>query len=218
MNPLTEINFMNLDRQNLIAALRLPGDKFKKTLVKTGIVDRPTKRPGDLPGDGLIAAVMVLFFTKFGNTYLVLTKRRSDLRKHANQISLPGGRNDKGESLRETAVRETVEEIGVDRQSIEILGPLQRIYIPPSDFTVQPFVAWHQSVPEFVRSETEVDEIIEAPVSKFVLPDSLKNGIVESGKDLIEVEYYDVFGHSVWGATAIILAELMDRLGHLADG
>jgi 8-oxo-dGTP pyrophosphatase MutT (NUDIX family) len=110
-----------------------------------------------------LGGVLVMLYDKSGQTYLVLTRRRDDLEDHAGQISFPGGRKEDGESLEVTAVREAQEEIGIDPASLTILGRLTSLYIPPTDYEVHPFVAWHQGSPAFNPQANEVAEILATP-------------------------------------------------------
>ena len=118
----------------------------------------------------------------------------------------------------QTAIRETQEEIGVPANEIEVIGQLNPVYIPPSDFTVTPFVGWHSGQPRFVRSEEEVDQIIEAPLAHLLLPSTLIFGdIMHSTGESLRVPYYQVGNHKIWGATAIMLGEFIERLSRVGS-
>jgi 8-oxo-dGTP pyrophosphatase MutT (NUDIX family) len=214
---------MKLEKPFIEAALSLSGFENWQPPVDVPELHRPRHRPTELPGEGRTAAVMLLLYQHSSSRgrrgiNLVLTRRHERLAKHAGQISLPGGRQDEGESLRTTAVRETSEEIGVNVEDIEILGELNPVYIPPSDFTVSPFVGWHAGQPNFVRSEREVDEIIEVSLKHLLTPETMVEGEVEipDGKKL-RVPYYQVEHHQVWGATALILGEFIERLTRVSS-
>ncbi len=211
-------------RQTIQVALSLPGFENWRPGFDVPELNRPRHRPADLPGEGRFAAVMLLLYpsgTANGkrDICLVLTRRHRGLSKHAGQISLPGGRQDKGESLQASALRETSEEIGVSPERIEILGQLNPVYIPPSDFTVFPFVGWHAGQPGFVRSVQEVDEIIEVSLQHLLIPETMVEGEVEisEGRKL-RVPCYQLDRHRVWGATALILGELIERLRQIGEG
>lgn len=213
---------MELEKPTIEAALSLPGFENWRPPVDVPKLHRPRHRPVDLPGKGRIAAVMLLLYPPASSDdrldiNLVLTRRHKRLTKHAGQVSLPGGRQDQGESLQATAVRETSEEIGVHAGDIEILGEMNPVYIPPSDFTVSPFVGWHANQPSFVRSEREVDEIIEVSLRHLLAPETMVEGEVEiPGGSTLRVPYYQVENHQVWGATALILGEFIERLARVA--
>ncbi len=212
MRPKKE-NAAALTKQRIIAAMQLGGFENWRPNVDVPELERPMSRPSELDGPGRIAAVMIMAFIRDESTQIVLTKRHADLSKHASQISLPGGQQDPNESLAETAIRETEEEIGVPSREIELLGQLNTVYIPPSDFTVTPFVGWHEGAPKFVRSESEVDQIIETSIETLMNPETLVFGeIMRSSGKTQRVPFYQVDGHQVWGATAIILGEFVERL------
>jgi 8-oxo-dGTP pyrophosphatase MutT (NUDIX family) len=173
----------------------------------------PVPRPLDplIPGhEPRMAAVLLLLYAarEEGELCLVLTRRTESLADHKGQISLPGGAVDPGDtSTAQTALREACEEIGICSEDVRLLGELTPVYIEPSDFCVQPHVAYLPYKPVFALQPDEVAEILEVPVSHFL---SERNKFVE---DLIfqdrtmRVPYFDVFGHKVWGATAMVLAE-----------
>lgn len=202
-------------KQHTLSALTLPGFDRWRPLVDVPELHRPRSRPKELPGSGSVAAVMVLIYEceVAGRPTLTLTQRNASLSKHASQISFPGGSQDAGETLQETALRETQEEIGVLSADIEVLGQLNSVYIPPTDFEVTPFVGWHQGSPKFVRSEREVAQIIEVPLSHLLNPSALVFGdVLHANGQSLRVPFYDVTPHQVWGATAIMLGELIERL------
>ena len=204
------------EKRRLKKAMALSGFENWRPAVDVPELNRPQVRPSELEGTGRIAAVLVLLYASSGNRddlKLVLTKRHVKLANHGGQISFPGGRQDANETLWQTATRETFEEVGIAPGKIDQLGRLNPVYIPPSDFTVDPFVGWHHGQPDFVRSEEEVDEIIEASVQSLLNPDTLKRGDIKSASGMnINVPYYQVGAHRVWGATAIMLGELIERI------
>jgi len=179
---------------------------------------RPANRPADLPGAARIGSVLLLLYCHQEELHLALTRRRDDLNSHAGQVSFPGGRAEADETLAEAALRETEEEVGVRPSTITILGELTPIWIPPSDFQVHPFVGWvHSGVrPSFQLAENEVAELLETPLSYLLHPDSRREGVIERQGYRLTVPYFDVEGHMVWGATAIILSEFLERLRSVA--
>ncbi len=208
-------------KQQLVAAMSLCGFENWRPQVDVPELNRPHSRPPELPGTGRVAAVMMLIYREpaNGESILVLTKRHAKLSKHASQISFPGGRQDRGESLLQTAIRETNEEIGVATSNIEVLGQLNPVYIPPTDFLVTPFVGWHTGQPVFVRSQHEVEQIIKTPLSYLIEPTTLVVGdVVHSNGQSRIVPFYRVDHHKVWGATAIMLGELIERLSRVGPG
>jgi 8-oxo-dGTP pyrophosphatase MutT (NUDIX family) len=158
------------------------------------------------------AAVLILLYPRDGSLHFPLTLRTEDTRNHKGQVSLPGGAREAGETLLDTALRETKEEIGVGPEGVEPLGSLSPLDIPHSGFHVQPFVAFVGEAPRFVLEAREVAELIEASLDELLAEDSarIEERVVEAGKIL--VPYYSLGGHKVWGATAMMLAELRELL------
>lgn len=160
------------------------------------------------------AAVMMLFYPKASQTHLVLIVRNSYPGVHSSQIAFPGGKVESYDlTMADTALRETEEEIGVDKSSIEIIKEFTEIYIPPSNFLVSPFLGICTSEPSFVLQEDEVAGIIELPLS-FFLDD--KNVVMRklstSYAESIDVPAFLVKEHVVWGATAMMMSELKETL------
>lgn len=128
---------------------------------------------------------------------------------HSGQISFPGGRYEKEDpTLEYTALREAQEEVNIDPASVQVLGTLSELYIPPSNFIVLPVVGYTDTVPDFIPDQTEVAEIIQADLSFLFDEEKRKNTTIQVRGYEIEAPYYDVKGHIVWGATAMILSEL----------
>ena len=166
-----------------------------------------------------IGAVLLLLYYRDSEINLVLTKRRDDLHSHAGQISFPGGRQEASETLLTTALRETEEEVGVPITAVQSLGQLTTIYIPPSGFVVHPFVGWYQNgdVPQFTPSEGEVAQIIEEPLATLLNPETAVAEPWDFKGHEVMVPYYAIPGHKVWGATAIMLSEFVERLRLVVD-
>jgi 8-oxo-dGTP pyrophosphatase MutT (NUDIX family) len=139
---------------------------------------------------------------------LVLTERRQDLRKHAGEISFPGGRRDDGEDLVVTALREAEEEIGLFRDSVEIMGALAPIGTMVSGYRVHPFVGVIDHLPQWTPQVTEVAEVLELSLADLVAGRKYKpvRGMP------VPTLSFTVDGHVVWGATARILDQLLRRL------
>jgi 8-oxo-dGTP pyrophosphatase MutT (NUDIX family) len=196
------------------AALTLPDFDAVTAQGKMAPLTRPIRRPDSLPGQARLSGVLILLYCYQQELYLVLTRRRENLNSHAGQISFPGGRHEPDETLQETAVREAQEEIGVDPAVITILGELTPLYIPPSDFEVHPTVAWYANGqrPVFYPSDGEVAEILEVPLRHLLHPETRVEELWDWRGDKVRVPYFNVEGHKVWGATAMMLSELVERL------
>jgi len=193
-------------------ALALPGFDSTAAQLRMAPHPRTLTRPPDKPDQPRLAAVLAALFKKSGALRLLLIKRQDDLLYHPGQISLPGGRHEQGEDLLDTALRETEEEVGIARSQLSVLGGLAAVYIPPSDFVVHPFVAWHEGWPACRPDEREVAEIIAMPLS--LLADGEMRGaeVRVQGSTRMTVPYFRVAEHKIWGATAMILNELCERL------
>ncbi|MGM8363368.1 NUDIX hydrolase [Flavobacterium sp. ARAG 55.4] len=160
------------------------------------------------------AAVTMLFYPKNQQTHLVLIVRNSYEGVHSAQIAFPGGKFETGDiNLRETALRETEEEIGISRSKIQIVKDFSPLYIPPSNFMVYPFLGVCTEEPAFILDPEEVASIIELPLEVFqddaIL--SVENLSTSYGA-FIEVPAFKIDEHIVWGATAMMLSELKDVL------
>lgn len=158
------------------------------------------------------AAVLALLFPFGETTALVLTQRHADLKAHSGQISFPGGRIEPGETPVEAALREGWEEVGIDPAAPDVLGTLTDLYIPPSDFTVTPVVAAIPERPVFRPQEEEVDVIIEVPLPALLDPAAHVSAVWTFGEREIEVPYFAFGDFEIWGATAMMLAELLALL------
>ena len=160
------------------------------------------------------SAVLVLLYTKEDELYFPVIQRQAYKGVHSNQISFPGGKKEETDnSLLETALRETEEEIGISQSGIEVIGELTQIYIPPSNFMVNVFLAFYQEEPNFVREEKEVKEVIEIPLSTIMDEKRVKETeVLMQGGLKLKTPYLDLENKVVWGATAAVLAELKEIL------
>jgi 8-oxo-dGTP pyrophosphatase MutT (NUDIX family) len=159
------------------------------------------------PADCKQAGVLVLLYPQDGQLCFPLTRRPDNVEFHKGQISLPGGSQENGESLLQTALRETQEEIGVEANAVEALGKLTSLYVPPSNFCVQPFVGYVARRPHFRLEAIEVAELIEAPLAALLDPATVRQEDWEIRGGIWRIPFYQFGPHKVWGATAMILAE-----------
>lgn len=161
------------------------------------------------------SAVLSLLYPKDDALHTVLMLRNTYNGHHSGQISFPGGKQElEDESLWHTALREAEEEVGLPQQDVQLLGALTHVYIPPSRFMVHPYLAYTDKAPKFVADPTEVKKIIEVPLSLLMEEDIIQTKsmkIASLGLPL-NVKYYDVYGETVWGATAMMISELIDLL------
>jgi 8-oxo-dGTP pyrophosphatase MutT (NUDIX family) len=184
----------------------------------------PQPRPGwkpdlALPSDCRQGGVLILLYPRAGRLTTVLTRRTETVRSHKGQISLPGGAREADEPLVQTALRETCEELGVPADGTDVIGHLSTLYTPPSNYCIHPFVAYRSSPPSFRPDPVEVAQVLEVPLLTLLDPSTRK---VEDWPDprfdnLRQVPFYDIQGQVVWGATAMILSELVMLLGEEQD-
>ena len=158
------------------------------------------------------AAVLALLYPLDGALNVVLTRRTERVNSHQGQISFPGGSIDPGEGTIEAALREAWEELGIAPEPVRILGQLTSLYIPPSGYCVAPVVAYTAERPLFVPNPAEVAEVLEVPISHLLLPFTVREEIWQIRGADIRVPFYAVGPHKVWGATAMMLSELMELL------
>ncbi len=159
------------------------------------------------------AAVVVLLYPGLAGWSLVLTRRTETLASHQGQISLPGGRIETGETVEEAALRELHEELDVAPSAVTILGRLTPLHIPHSRFYVQPVVACTPNRPPFRPSSAEVSEVIEVQLIQLLDPATRQSELWQLRGELTDVPFFAIGNHKVWGATAMILSELIEVLG-----
>ncbi len=158
------------------------------------------------------AGVLVLLYPREGSLHLVLTRRTERVDYHKGQISFPGGRQEKEETLEETAKREAQEELDIDPGVIRILGRLTPLYIPPSNYCIYPVVAVSESRPDFRPYRLEVAEVLEIPLDHFLDSYTVRREMRVVRGAHVEVPFYGFGEHKIWGATAMVLAELLEIL------
>ncbi|WP_158859948.1 NUDIX hydrolase [Lunatibacter salilacus] len=156
-------------------------------------------------------AVLLLLYPDDEGCMVPFIKRSIYEGTHAGQISLPGGKWEPSDaSLEYTAQRETEEEIGVQMDSIKILGRLSRLYIPPSNYLVEPFVGYVESKPKFSPDPREVDRVVTCSFAHLINRSTRKQKDIIIRKDHhLSAPYFDIDNEVVWGATAMILGEFL---------
>ncbi|MES2486659.1 MAG: CoA pyrophosphatase [Bacteroidota bacterium] len=160
------------------------------------------------------SAVMMLFYPKQNQAFIILIKRNTYEGIHSAQISFPGGKaEDYDTDLAHTALRETHEEIGVTGQEIDIVMPFTQIYIPPSNFVVAPYLGVSLNEPDFKPSPDEVAELVELSLEALLDDATVINISMQTSyaQDTM-VPAFKVGNHIIWGATAMILSELKETI------
>jgi 8-oxo-dGTP pyrophosphatase MutT (NUDIX family) len=204
MKPATEI--IEALRKEL--SLTLPGEDAQYRMAPPY---RPRLTKQDIQAlNPRVSGVMVLLYEKENALHLVFTQRHTYEGVHSGQMSFPGGKKDEADTdLTETALRETQEEVGIERGQIDLLGQLSELYIPPSNFIVQPTVGFAKNIRHFIPQEKEVEKVVEIPIAFFMDPGNInmQSEIKVFGGSTVKVPAYHYKGHVIWGATAIILSE-----------
>lgn len=161
------------------------------------------------------AGVLALFYPDDSNeTRLALILRKTYKGVHSAQIGFPGGKYEvEDKTLKKTALRETFEEIGVPEYRVKVVKQMTEVYIPPSNFYVQPYIGTTHQTPEFFKQDDEVEDIIEVALHHFLDDDVVVTKSVATSYTVkINVPAFILNGHVVWGATAMMLSEIKDIL------
>ena len=160
------------------------------------------------------AAVLAALYVEHGELHAIFTRRRSDLRSHPGEISFPGGRRDEGEELTFTALREAEEEIGLDRDAVQLLGALTPVPTIATNYAVYPFVGMIEPGSTWTPSAFEVDEVIELRLTDLRAARTRRR-LSHRGIPF-RTDVYDVGEQRViWGATARIVSDLLARVDPL---
>jgi len=164
------------------------------------------------------ATLLLVYPGTAGELTIPLTVRRADLRDHAGEISLPGGSVEADDASHEAAaVREAEEEIGLDPASVRIVGVLDDVWIPVSNFELRPYVGTVAEEPILRPHVAEVAEIIALPLRQLLRDDAVTDELIEGPGWQLRAAVYRYNGHRIWGATARTLAMFAAVLTQAAD-
>jgi len=212
-----------MDFETLIEGIRrqltepLPGEEAQYAMASYTRKDIELRniKPRD---DVRMAGVLAMLYPKNGDTYVALMQR-TDRGAHAGQVSFPGGGVEEHDNdLIATALREAQEEVNIQPNDVQILGKLTPLHIPISNSMVHPIVGYSHVVPDYVPDPAEVKAVIEAPLADFFNPDKLKKTDIRvpAGFVLKDTPYFDINEYIVWGATAMMMNELLEviKLGN----
>lgn len=167
-----------------------------------------------LPDNHRKGAVLILLYPYKNKAFFPLIKRPIYQGVHSGQIAFPGGKmEEEDEDEVDTALREAWEEVGIMPEQVKLIGRMSDLFIPTSNFLVSPVLGYSEVVPDFVPEEKEVARIIQAAVSTLYEPSIRKQKILEFSNNFrLDTPYFEVDQEMVWGATAMILSELLQIL------
>jgi 8-oxo-dGTP pyrophosphatase MutT (NUDIX family) len=170
------------------------------------------RHQGPSPDNARPAAVLILLYPREDHWHIPLILRTADMPDHAGQVSLPGGVIEAGESSRDAALREFTEELGAPSDGVQLLGRLSPLYLFASNYTIAPWVGAMSVAPSWNPNRREVDAVLEVPLSHLV--DPANTGRVERRQRGLEFSApcFRWQSQPVWGATSMILAELLASL------
>jgi 8-oxo-dGTP pyrophosphatase MutT (NUDIX family) len=202
-------------KNNIESALErdLPGIESHKKMLPPG---RDLYYPAGEKGNIRKSGVMLLLFEESDDLYGCLIKRPMHMKHHPGQIGLPGGTVELTDnSLIDTALRETQEELGIEPRIVDVLGTLSELYIPVSKFNIYPIIGWTDQKPQFTLNNSEVDQLIFFPVLSHIRNGMTDEAEVETLNGPLKVPCFKFQGEIIWGATAMILSEFLDILRNL---
>lgn len=164
------------------------------------------------PREGLVdraSAVVAPLYEDEGEAWVVLTRRSSTLRVHSGEVSFPGGGQEPGEALPDTARREAQEEIGLDPATIRIVGELDHLSTITSNSFIVPYVAVLPARPITTANPGEVAAVLHVPLSELLAPDVFREELWDLGGVDRPINFFELYGDTVWGATAAMLRQLL---------
>jgi len=167
--------------------------------------------------DAIQSAVLILLYEENGVICFTLTERTQTVEHHRGQISLPGGARETDEKLSSTAIRETQEEIGIYAYDVDLIGALSPLFVPVTGFIINPFVGIINENFDPQPAPEEVETVISVHVNELLNDDNeLQEKRNLRGYD-VNIPYFLLSGHKVWGATAMILSEFKTVLKEVMD-
>ena len=191
----------------------LPGWKSQRKMAVMPI-NAVTRLAFYPPSNAKLAAVAIILFQEDKKLKFFLTRRTSNVDHHKGEISLPGGAQDKGESFKDTSLRESEEEIGINI-SLELIGKLTPVYAPVSGFLIHPYVWYSKDKPSTTINENEVESIHDIDLDELQDDTTLSTKSIKVKGLSVDVPSFHFDSCISWGATAMILSEFKDTLVEL---
>lgn len=194
-----------------------PGEDAHRTMMSYNRALAKDARKMDPPPKE--SAVLFLIYSHHNEPHTIFMERPQNQGVHSGQLSFPGGKKEGQEDTLHTALRETREELGFDTNAVEIIGELSELYIPPSNFLVQPYIGYMASLPDLQPNPAEVRSVLQFPVQQLLEQplDRKQSVFIPRYNATIEVPYFDIHGKTLWGATAMMIAEfrmIMEKYFH----
>jgi len=196
-------------------AKHLPGQKAQMKMIPE--VRRKEMERFSGGDEARKAAVLICFYPETdGSIRLVLIRRNEYDGVHSGQISFPGGRyEERDPDMVYTALREAEEETNISIDLVEVLGEITPVFIPPSNFLVRTVVAWASQKPDFKADPSEVSEILSISLEELTDPGNIQVRDIQHREfNIIDVPCYYIQGHIIWGATAMMLSEVVEIISN----
>jgi len=157
------------------------------------------------------SAILILLYPKNGEAHTVFIQRNTYNGHHSGQIAMPGGKSEQGDKDHTaTALREAQEEIGIISNDVKVIGSLSKLYIPVSNINVYPIVGYIDYEPDIKVEPDEVQQALPFAISRLIDKNTVQSEILKIKEFEINAPYYNINGHHLWGATAMIMAEFVE--------
>lgn len=199
-----------IDYLHARTAVDLPGVEAHRVFMP--LLDNKMYRTFKPKQDSYSSAVLILLVPaeKNGDLSILYTLRSNTLDSHGGQISFPGGHSENNESARQTALRETFEEVGIEEKELTIVGELSPLYVAPSNAVIAPIVAYCAQIPEMNINPKEVEEVFFISLSELKDKKNIKTEIWNYKGLQMQVPFWNLHRTTpLWGATAMITSELL---------